>query len=189
MGLAEIQNALARLYTDAELRERFFEDAKSVGREFGLNDEEINQLSKISSDELSFFSDSLLWKRLNEVEKLLPLTKKMLSEDFKDLFQSFAPTHNSTEIKKHLDDAIAFSKFLERKIQIGWQVDLIRFEAARLEFNGMNRKLIVKRFYYDVIDLIEKISGDEQFEIAKQKKWIGIWFRMKKQGDGKFYVL
>lgn len=189
MGLAEIQNALARLYIDTELRERFFEDAKNIGREFGLSDEEITQLSKISSDELSFFSDSLFWKRLNEVEKLLPLTKKTLGENFKELFQFFAPTHNPTEIKKHLDDAIAFSKFLEKKIQIGWQFDLIRFEAARLEFNGLNRKLIVRRFNFDVIDLIEKLSRDEKIEITKKKKWTGVWLRLKRKGAGKFYAL
>lgn len=177
MGLAELQNALARLYTDSELRTRFLENSANVCSELGLKKEEAEQLSKISHNELSFFSDSLIWKRFGEVEKLLPLTKKALGENFRLEFQSFASAYNTTEIKKHLDDAINFCRYLEKKIETKWMVDVIRFERARLHFGAFNRILIVKLFDYDVVNT----------KTPKKKKWIGVWFRFSKTRKGKFF--
>jgi hypothetical protein len=189
MGLAEIQNVLARLYTDSELRGRFIKDGLTVGRELGLDEKEAELFSQISSDELSFFSDSLVWKRLNEVEKLLPLTRKILGEQFKELFQTFAPTYNPHKIKKHLEDAIAFCDYLQKSTATDWVLDLIRLEQSRLEFNGMNRKIIVKRFRYDVFEITKKSAREETFESIRKKNWIGIWLRFKRTNQGNFYQI
>jgi hypothetical protein len=184
MGLAEIQIALARFYTDAELRKHFLEDSKSVGRELNLSDDEIEQLSAISSEELSFFADSLVWKRLNEVEKLLPLSRKVLKEEFIDLFHFFAPTYNPTTIKKHLEDAIAFCEYLKKEVKTDWIVDLIRFEKTRLEFNGLEKRLMIAHFNYDLRDTIEK---NETIKPPHKRTWIGVWLRLTKKSDTKFY--
>lgn len=186
MGLVEIQNALARLYTDSYLRERFIKDAANVGRELGLNEIEASELSKISPEELSFFSDSLVWKRLNEVEKLLPLTRKILREKFRDEFQSFADTYNPTGIKKHLEDAQAFCDYVLKKNVTGWQKDLIRFEQARLEFNGLGKRLLMRRFNFNVFEVMEKLSRDEAIEDVRKKKWCGVWYRLGEKNEGKF---
>lgn len=181
MGLAEIQSALAKLYTDSELRVRFLEDSANVCRELGLKSEDAEHLSKISHDELGFFSDSLIWKRIGEAEKLLPLINKALGEKFRKEFQSFASTYNPTEVKKHLEDAIAFCDYLEKKIEIKWIADLIRFEKARLQFGAFNRRLIVRRFLYEVL------NDNGIAETPIKKKWIGIWFRFNKKSKGEFY--
>ena len=45
MGLAEVQAALARLFTDSDLRVRFFADPIEVGRELGLDESETTGLA------------------------------------------------------------------------------------------------------------------------------------------------
>jgi hypothetical protein len=64
MGLAQIQQVLARLYTDAALRERFFADPQRTGAELGLDAGEVHQLAHLSVQQVTFFARSLQRKRL-----------------------------------------------------------------------------------------------------------------------------
>ncbi len=187
MGLAEQQKALARLYTDTDLREQFLIEPVNVGKEIGLNEDEAKKLSEVSKDELTFFSESLVWKRLNEVTKLLPLVRKAVGKDFEKMFFEFSATYNPTGVKKHLEDTIAFCSYLEKRVEGDWIFDLIRFEKAFLEFNGLNRKCLVRCFSFDLRKAIENLSNDENVDSIEKKCWCGIWLRLGKKGKAKFY--
>lgn len=181
MGLAEQQKALALLYTDAGLRERFFLDPLDVITEIGLKEDEAKKLAEVSKDELLFFSESLVWKRLNEISKLLPLVRKALCKDFDKIFFEFSLIFNPTGIKKHLEDAIAFCEYLETRIEKGWRFDLIRYEKSLLEFDGLNRKFLLRRFNFDLREVFEKLPQENKIDVVKRKIWFGVWLRLGKK--------
>jgi hypothetical protein len=146
MGLAEVQTGLAYLYTNKDVRERFFAEPKTVGAEFNLSLAEIQQLEQLPIERVNFFASSLLNKRLNEVSKLLPQTYSVLGRAFVQLFFRHAQNYLPSGIKKPLNDAIAkrarsaiaFANFIEQvarveKIEPPWVLEVVRHEAARLE--------------------------------------------------------
>src|SRR6185369_7897216 len=104
MSLQEQQNLLAKLYTDAEFRRAFLSMPEKIGIENELNKIEIKEIAGIMPEELDFFADSLFWKRLREVEKFLPLTRKVLGEDFINYFRRFSQNFNPQTVKKHIED-------------------------------------------------------------------------------------
>lgn len=114
MGLAEVQALMAQLYTDAPLRERFFDDPTAVGLEFDLSGDEIRHLEHLSERQVGRFADALRGKRLHGVAKLLPLTREALGDRLHDLFQRYAGTYAPRGIRKHRDDALAFATDVER---------------------------------------------------------------------------
>lgn len=111
MSLLQQQNFLARLYTDEKLRRDFLSEPEKTGRENNLNECEIADLKAVLPDEMSFFADSLFWKRLREAERFLPLTKDFLGENFTKLSKIFSQNFNPQSIKKHLEDAFEFCGF------------------------------------------------------------------------------
>jgi hypothetical protein len=173
MPLAQTQKLLARLYTDENLRRKFLSEPDKIGREFNLTDDEIAELASVMPEELNFFADSLFYKRLREVEKLLPQSKKALSDDFEKRFREFSNTFLPTSIKKHLEDAVQFSDFLiEQKIKQIWLKDLIRYEQANLIFNGYGKTFLIRRFAFDVKGISRKGAK------AQRKLTIAVWLRI-----------
>jgi hypothetical protein len=125
MSLINLQQTLARIYTDSKLRDDFLTNPDVVGNSLGLNCQEIQQLSNLSRQQVNLFANSLKRKRLGKIRKLLPLTNEILGKEFDRLFFKFSETYLPTGDKKHLLDSIAFSKFLEpylttEKIQPLW---------------------------------------------------------------------
>ncbi|MGD1920833.1 MAG: hypothetical protein ACFCAD_19295 [Pleurocapsa sp.] len=112
MSLITVQQALARIYTDSKLRDDFLTNPDVVGRTLKLNCVEIQQLSKLSKKEVNMYASSLRYKRLGEIRQLLPLTNKVLGNELNKLFFQYAQTHLPQGNKKHLQDAIAFTKFI-----------------------------------------------------------------------------
>src|SRR5687767_2588309 len=111
MGLREQQDLLARLYTDADFSAAFFADPSGLSAVKGLSLAEADEIQSAAQDEIRFFAQSLISKRLREVEKLLPLTCRYVKLDLRPLFEEFANEFNPTSTKKHLEDAIEFSAF------------------------------------------------------------------------------
>jgi hypothetical protein len=133
MGLAETQRLLARISTDADLRGRFAADPLVVGAEFGLSPLEAENLKAVPMAQLDEFAASLIRKRRNEVESLLPLTFQALgAAHFARLFRRHVAAYLPTGIKKHRDDAVAFASFLQHEVGENWKADLARMEAANL---------------------------------------------------------
>ena len=174
MGLLEQQNVLARLYTDAKFEQDFRADPEKVGDENGLSSNEIADINSIASEELEFFSESLIWKRLREVEKMMPLTRKILGDDFRPAFLEFAPTFNPGGIKKHLEDAVEFCRFLENGDGSELAKDAAIFERTKLTFLNSNSIATFCRLKHD---LRPKLKQDDPTNSVKRTSF-AVWFRL-----------
>jgi len=177
MSLLETQNFLARLYTDEILRREFLSAPEQIGRKNNLSEKEIAELAEILPAELNLFADSLVWKRLREVEKLLPLTKEVLAEDFEVYFREFAGGFLPATVKKHLEDAIQFAEFLQAK-EKNWKKDLAKYERAKLKFNNCGKNFIFKVFDYNIKETIRQGAGAQKE--FKRKKTFAVWLRIRK---------
>lgn len=146
MSLLEQQHVLARLYTDPAFRKEFYARPSEIGRELGLSESEIEELSEAAREEVQRFSDSLVWKRLREVEKLIPSTRNLIGDHFEKAFFDFAPSYNPQSIKKHYEDAVKFCRSLQSKDHISSIIkSTARFESTRLIFFNEGRTLAVCR--------------------------------------------
>ena len=182
MSLSTVQQVLARIYTDSKLRDDFLTNPDVVGISFGLNCQEIQQLSKLSSQQVNLFASSLKHKRLGEIRKLLPLTNKVLGKELDRLFFKYSETYLPTGSKKHLLDAIAFTKFLEQNIttdniQPAWVLDVLRYEKIRLKMFQGKGFIICDRFSYHLESLINSLHSDSPTLLNPQPN-IGIWFKL-----------
>jgi hypothetical protein len=184
MSLQKQQDFLARLFTDEGLRQNFLSKPDKIGAENGLSETETQDLKSVLPEEIGFFADSLFWKRLREVEKLLPLTKKVLREDFTKYFREFSPTFNPQTVKKHFEDALAFSEFLQNQtIEPLWAKDLAKFEFSRLIFNSDTKKFVFTRFNHDIREIIREVShrNSESQANFRRKTTFAIWLKIRKK--------
>lgn len=179
MSLRHQQDFLARLYTDAELRRAFLLQPDKIGAENGLNKKEIAELSEVLPEELIFFAESLFWKRLREVEKLLPLTRKFLDKDFSEHLRKFSQNYNPQTVKKHLEDAIEFCKFLQRKDFSEIVRNLAKFEQTKLEFFGYGKRFAFCLLSYKIEEVLHRPNS------FKPKKIIAVWLKIG--GKTKFF--
>jgi hypothetical protein len=195
MGLAETQNALARIYTDNALRERFFADPQTVGLELGLRSDEAEQLARISAQKAAHFAASLLNKRIHEVAKLLPLSSRLLGQQFRKLFRDYAATHLPVGAKKHLEDAIGFAAFAERSPLIEhstplWASELLAYEREFLRAGEPKPYLRWRRFRYPVHDIARRLSKGEQVDPQLEARPVLLlWFRLSKNGGLRHRVI
>lgn len=186
MSLNLIQQVLARLYTDAEFRQRFFQDIESTGRELGLNAEQVQQLRQLRSPQVDFFARSLERKRLNAVRGLLPLTTKALAAQFPPLFQEYAPTYTPGGIKKHRDDAVMFCNFLTQiqSLDPPWLADIANYEKGWLLATDSRFRWHRCRLHYDLAPFIQSGSHD-----LPQKSAIALWVRFSPTAKTRYFYL
>jgi hypothetical protein len=184
MSLQDVQNLLARIFTDEDLRLRFLQEPEKTGAENNLSAAEIGQIRQLLPEQINLFADSLFYKRLSEVEKFLPLTRKALEKDFEKYFRTFANQFLPQTIKKHLEDAIEFAEFLQsEKIEPVWAKDLAKFEQARLSFNNSAKRFLLKRFDFDVRVILREISraGAKAQSDFPKRKTFAVWLRLGKR--------
>lgn len=186
MSLKSVQNLLAQIYTNSQMRQDFLKNPEQIGKTFGLNAEEIKQLSQISSSQVHVFANSLKNKRLAEVREVLPFTYQVLGKEFNKLFWQYAETYLPAGIKKHRDDAVAFALFLEnltqtQEIEPVWLADVIKYERCRLQASNINQKLIVSQFSYSIEPLIRSLQNQEKEPVLISQPSILIWFRLSPQ--------
>jgi hypothetical protein len=180
MSLQHQQDLLARLYTDAEFRRAFLSAPEKIGAENLLNEKEIREIAEIMPEELDFFADSLFWKRLREVEKLLPITRKMLNEEFTSQFREFSQGFNPQTVKKHLEDALGFGRHLQTRNIPQSAKAAARFELSKLEFFGLEKRFVVCRLDFDIREFSASGRSEPAENIEKKKK-IAVWIRFGKR--------
>lgn len=175
MSLQKQQDFLARLFTDESLRRNFLKDAAKVGAENGLQNAEIEDLKAVLPEEIAFFAESLYWKRLREAEKFLPLTKNCLQDNFADLFREFSQNYNPQTVKKHLEDAIEFCKFLQNtgKESNAALKNIAKFEQTKLEFFGYGKKFAFCFLNFDVAKIAETLEPQ-----PKKKRRVAVWLKI-----------
>jgi hypothetical protein len=194
MGLIETQKALAKLYTSARLRERFFADPVAVGRELGFSAQEAKELARASGAQLKSFAVSLHNKRLAEVGKLLPLTSRVLGSRFREVFMRYAETNVPSGMKKHLGDALAFALFLERtarreRFEPPWVLDLMRYEKSRIKASDPRRRVVACLFRYDISRLVRSVARREEETVALRRLCAAIWLRPRRRAPVRYAVL
>ncbi|NES85000.1 MAG: hypothetical protein F6K10_28300 [Moorea sp. SIO2B7] len=194
MGLVEGQKFLAQIYTNQEVRASFFVDPQGVGKEFGLSVEEVNNLAQLSVQQVNFFASYLRNKRLNEVCKLLPLTYKVLGKVFIQLFGIYAQNYVPKGIKKHRNDAIAFSHFIEQvasseKIEPLWVLDLLRYETIWLKVADPSCRWQIFWFRHSIKDLAKSVKINPEKAILLRQTTLAVWFRFSKERQLRHIIL
>ncbi|MBI4853347.1 MAG: hypothetical protein HY819_16260 [Acidobacteria bacterium] len=181
MGLTEVQKTLALLYTNRELREKFLSNPQEIAKDFSLTPVDIEHLTALSAFHLDEFANSLQYKRLGEVIKVLSLTEKSLKSEFSDLFLEFTNNYLPSGVKKHRDDALAFTKFIMSKKNIpDWCKEIAEYEATRIELGEANKLLVIKVFRYPLKQIIQALFQNEEINIRK-KRTLAIWLKLPSQ--------
>jgi hypothetical protein len=182
MGLEQTQILLAQIYTNTQLRERFFTNSQAVGLEMGLSSDEVQQLAQLSPKQVNAFANSLKWKRLGEVRELLPRTAKEMGKNFTTLFWRYAENPIPPGIKKHRQDAIAFANFIiqvaqQEGLEPAWIGDLVRYEKTWLLVYTTASCLKICWFGYAVHQNLSK------------KGVIALWLRLGRRSELRHFIL
>ncbi|MGB0578186.1 MAG: hypothetical protein ACPGVU_00665 [Limisphaerales bacterium] len=139
MELAATQKLLARILTDSTLRNRFFADPVTIGASFGLSAEEARVLAELPKDDVHDFTKSIRRQRLETVTALLPDSVSILGRRFGELFREYVVKEQLPADAHPWTDAIRFCtacvKAKKLKVEVQrWELELMRYEGARLEF-------------------------------------------------------
>jgi hypothetical protein len=182
MGLRETQVALARLFTDADLRRAFFEDPQGAAQGFGLSENEKATLAKLDRREVEEFARCLLGKRALDARKVLPLTAKALGQEFDRLLYEAMEGPSSPE--RHRGDAAALARLLaSRAIEPAWIGDLARFEMAFVSAARPGAFVLLRHFVWPVTQIARQLLTGARVDAAP-RRGLGVWFRAP---GGKLY--
>lgn len=178
MGLLEQQNFLARIYTDETLRRSFIADPASCGGDNDLSENDIRDLQSIIAAEIESFAETLYFKRLHEVERMLFLTARELGPEFRKLFKIFSNDFIPNAVRKHLQDALEFAEFLRSEEEIQpWIKDLAKFERSRLEFHNCERRFVILHLKYDLRNRLTEPMAREPV----RRRTFAVWLRAGKR--------
>ncbi len=180
MSLQKQQDFLARLFTDEGLRQNFLSEPAKIGAENGLSEVETADLQAVLPEEIGFFADSLFWKRLHEVEKFLPLTKKVLKEYFTKNFREFSRNFNPQTVKKHFEDALEFCKFLRKQNISELAKNAAKFEQSKLEFFGGGKRFVVCKLDFDIREIYDREQTTANLKLEKKTK-VALWLKLGKK--------
>lgn len=145
MELAATQKLLARLFTDSQLRNRFYANPVKVGAEFGLSPETASTLAVVPEARVHDFAKSVRRRRLEAVTRLLPCSAKCLGPAFGEAFRDYVLQHALPAEAQAWFDAVSFGRFFRqwirnRKGVPTWQQELLAYESERLGFeHGRDR--------------------------------------------------
>ena len=162
MSAFEVQQLLARLYTDPRMLQEFLSDREGFYARHANGCGDL--IRQIDPGQLEFFAVSLRAKRAGEVKKLLPMTVQALGSRFAEEFDQYAATAIASGDKKHLADAMAFCESL---IDRSESVDDLTMESAAFELLDFKVRFDLKREGRDPV-VVEANSGRRP------------WLRMKR---------
>jgi hypothetical protein len=190
MGLAEVQGALARLYVDPTLRDRFFADPAAVGVELGLGAEEARDLAVVSRRQVEQFAGSLRRKRRDQVRRVIPIAARSLGDRFGGLFERYADGSEPRGSKADLEDAAGFVEALGRWADDDrppWAVDLARYELAWRQAARAGRRPVVRAFRFPVARLAS--AREAETATVAPRPTLAIWWRPTQRGRIRHVVI
>jgi hypothetical protein len=190
MDLNLYQKTLARIYTDAAFRNKFFEDRVAFVSALGIDEISSQHLRSLNREEVELFSTGLINKRFGNVKSLLLLSFKFSEGTFSQLFYSYAMNYlPEGGHQKYANDAIQFSQYFLKntdKNSIPWTADLIRFEVMMIRsFNASNR-ILCSFFNYPVYNLTKDSPPDIKL---KKKKSMMILFRFNSKSKLRRFLM
>ena len=189
MGLAEVQAALARLYVDPALRDRFFADPAAIGADLGLDAEEAMGLARIPRRQVEQFADSLRHKRRDQVRRVVPIAARAIGGDrFAELFERYATESAPRGSKADLDDAAGFVEAIGRwatQVEALWTVDLARYELAWRQAARAGRAPMGRIFRFPVA----RLATGRQPEPVAPRATLALWWRPTRWGAVRHIVI
>lgn len=184
MSLSDIEQILTRLSADEGLRARFVENPFLLGRELGLSVAGTRQLRREAAARYNSFAATPREHRFVQVNKLLPLTHRVLRERFTRYFDRYVVEHGPPAFEHLFGDVLHFAEYLEERLKddylgSGWSLDLLRFEKSRVKAADPNRRLVVAHFRHDISRLVRGIARkDAPFE-AVARRSVAFWWRRR----------
>ena len=186
MSLSDIEQILTRLSSDEELRARFVENPFALGRELGLTAAGTRRLRRVAAERYNSFAATPREQRFVQVNKLLPLTHRVLKDRFTNYFDRYVAEHGALSFERLFGDVLHFAEYLEEKLKedylgSGWTLDLLRFEKSRVKAADPNRRLVVQTFRHDISRLVRGIARkdkDAMFEVVVRRS-VAVWWRRR----------
>jgi hypothetical protein len=195
MGLSDIEQILTRLSSDDELRARFVENPFALGRELGLSAAGTRQLRREAAARFDSFAATPHERRFVQVNKLLPLTHRVLRERFTNYFSRYVAEHGPPAVERLFGDVLRFAEYLEEKLKedylgSGWTLDLLRFEKARVKAADPNRRLVVQTFRHDISRLVRGIARKDKEAMLEVvvRRTLAVWWRRKPHDPVRYAV-
>lgn len=193
MSLSDIEQILTRLSADDELRARFVENPFALGRELGLTPTKTRLLRREATARFDSFAATPRERRFVQVNKLLPLTHRVLRERFTRYFDSYVVEHGPPAVERLFGDVLLFAEYLEEKLRedylgSGWTLDLLRFEKSRVKAADQNRRLVVAAFRHDISRLVRGVARkDAPFEVVVRRT-VAVWWRRRPHEPVRYVV-
>jgi hypothetical protein len=188
MGLAEVQEVLARLSIDPALRDRFFADPNAVGAELGLAPQETLGLARIPRRQVEQFADSLRRKRRDQVRRIIPIAARTLGREFTVLFDRYVDASPPRGSKADFDDAAGFVAAIRRsadQLELEWAVDLARYELAWRQAARAARFPIVRIFRFPVA----RPATEQRPGPVPARTTLACWWRPTARGTIRHFVI
>ncbi|MDT5268536.1 MAG: hypothetical protein QOH49_722 [Acidobacteriota bacterium] len=186
MTLSDIEQILTRLSSDEELRARFVENPFTLGRELGLTPAGTRRLRREAADRFDSFAATPRERRFVQVNKLLPLTHRVLRDRFTNYFDRYVMEHGAPAVSRLFGDVLLFAEYLEEKLKgdylgSGWTLDLLRFEKSRVKAADPNRRLVVATFRHDISRLVRGIARKDKEALLEVvvRRSVAVWWRRK----------
>ena len=195
MSLSDIEQILTRLSSDEELRARFVENPFALGRELGLTAAGTRQLRREAAARFDSFAATPRERRFVQVNKLLPLTHRVLRDRFTLYFDRYVAEHGPPAVARLFGDVLRFAEYLEEKLKedylgSGWTLDLLRFEKSRVKAADPNRRLVVQTFRHDISRLVRGIARKDKnamFEVVVRRS-VAVWWRKRARDPVRYAV-
>jgi hypothetical protein len=178
MALAEVQKALARLFTDAALREVFLSDPQHGAARLGLDAIDARLLGAIAPKELRSFVASLSAKRALDARRRTPLVAAALANRFETHFEA-ASSRSDADVVEQADALARRLSALARDGQIEpcWIGDLARYEAACVA--ASNKRFFVRAhwFRYPIGVIVTALLAGAAMADIPSRRSLGVWLR------------
>jgi hypothetical protein len=186
MGLSDVEQILTRLSADEELRARFVENPFALGRELGLSPSGTRRLRREAADRFDSFAATPRERRFVQVNKLLPLTHRVLRERFTNYFDRYVAEHGAPAVARLFGDVLLFAEYLEDKLKedylgSGWTLDLLRFEKSRVKAADPRRRLVVAIFRHDISRLVRGFARKDKAALLEVvvRRSVAVWWRRR----------
>jgi len=184
MALSDIERILARLSAEPDLRARFVENPFALGRELGLSPTRTRRLRREAAERFDSFAATPRERRFVQVNKLLPLTHRVLKDRFTNYFDRYVAEHGALSFERLFGDVLHFAEYLEAQLRedylgSGWTLDLLRFEKSRVKAADPKRRLVVAHFRHDISRLVRGVARrDAMFEVVVRRS-VAVWWRRR----------
>jgi hypothetical protein len=171
--LEDLQQALARVLTDAKLRRQFLESGDTTNASATASS--LQSLQGVSGQEIERAATTLYRKRRSQTKSLLPITCQALGEAYPRLFRTYVEQHHFNGLDAIQRDALEFVRWLSQEEAVAaWQVDLARWESFRIAWASQRRICQLVCLRHDIPAWVSQ-GCDTKSPPNKRSRWFFLW--------------